>query len=422
MRIVSKRPTTKQEKEQAKGILPARASPAATPSMFDSAMPRLKARSGCALAKPTVMVDFERSASRVTIRSSRAPSSTRASPNAARVALAGMIVPPLSSLEGRELGDHGADGGVGVQARTPAALRDSENLADGADRLGGFGRLAMPLRVVLHEGDALALDGVGDDCRGHSPRGLGLIEGLADLIHPVAVDLEDRPAIGLPLAGERLEVEDPRHEAVELDLVVVDDDGEIVEGVVRAAELRGGHGRLPYLTLLDLAVPDDAVDACRRPAELEPQSLTQRDGEPLPERSGGGLHAGQGHAIRVPLERRAEFPERDELGFGKVARPRHGRVEGGDGVSLRQDEPVAIGPFGVRGIVPHAPEEEGPHQVDDRQRPTRMTRAGMGQHANDLHATIPGDGLEPRDVRHESSSMKPAIASTWIPDTATAGA
>ena len=90
MRIVSNRPTTKQANEQTNGTRPVRARPAPTPIMFDSAMPRLKARPGNFLAKFTVIVDFERSASSVTMRSSRAPRSIRASPNAARVALAGI--------------------------------------------------------------------------------------------------------------------------------------------------------------------------------------------------------------------------------------------------------------------------------------------------------------------------------------------
>ena len=94
MRIVSKRPTMKQANEQAKGMRPVSASPAPTPIMFDSAIPRLNARAGYFFAKFTVMVDFDRSASSVTIRSSLAPRSRSASPNAARLALAGITSSP----------------------------------------------------------------------------------------------------------------------------------------------------------------------------------------------------------------------------------------------------------------------------------------------------------------------------------------
>src|SRR5678815_1198876 len=114
MRMVSKRPTRKQANEQANGILPVSASPAATPIMLDSAIPRLNARSGWVLANFAVIVDFERSASSVTIRGSRAPSSRSASPNAAREALAPAIAPPLLLVQRPELVHERPGGGVGL--------------------------------------------------------------------------------------------------------------------------------------------------------------------------------------------------------------------------------------------------------------------------------------------------------------------
>src|SRR5436190_18265143 len=165
MRMVSKRPTTKHANEQANGILPVSASPAATPTMFDSAMPRLNARSGCALANFAVIVDFERSASSVTMRGSRAPSSTRASPNAAREALAPAISPPLLLVQRPELVDERAGGGIRLQVVGPAGVAHTEDLPDGGDGFLGLRRFAVPLGVVLHEGDALALHRVRDDQR-----------------------------------------------------------------------------------------------------------------------------------------------------------------------------------------------------------------------------------------------------------------
>ena len=122
-------------------------------------------------------------------------------------------------------------------------------------------------------------------------RGLRLVERLADLGDVVAVDLEHGPAEGLPLGDHGLEVEDLRHEVVELDLVVVEDDGEVVERVVGLAELGRGHGRLPHLALLDLAVAEDAVHARGRAGELEPEGHAERDREALAERAGRGLDA-----------------------------------------------------------------------------------------------------------------------------------
>jgi len=51
-----------------------------------------------------------------------------------------------------------------------------------------------------------------------------------------------------------------------------------------------------------------------------------------------------------------------------------------------------------------------------------MAGAGVGQHADDLHAALAGDGLETGVWHQGSSSMKPAMASTRTRDTAISGA
>src|SRR5262245_32253363 len=274
MRIVSKRPTTKHANEHTNGTRPARARPAATPMAFCSAMPRLKARSGNFLAKATVMVDFDRSASSVTIRSSFAPSSTRASPNAARVAFPGIVSPhsvggfqrrataapgraerggfgghvgaPMSFTSAQLL-DERAGARIGGQVTLPVGLGDAEDLANCCDGLGRLRRLAVPLGIVLHEGHALALHRVGYDEEGLVACGLGLVQRLVDLVDLVTVYLEHGPAERLPLGDHGLDILDLRHEVVELDLVVVEDDGEVVEGVVGPGEAWGRHGRVPPL-------------------------------------------------------------------------------------------------------------------------------------------------------------------------------
>src|SRR5262249_14697 len=206
MRIVSKRPTTKHANEQANGMRPVSASPAPTPSMFDSAIPRLNARPGYFLAKFAVMVDFDRSASRVTMRSSCAPRSRSASPNAARLALAG-----ITSSPGRRARPRWPVPWYQSSSSRPGAGADAQHLANGGDRLGGLGRLAVPLRIVLHEGHALALYGVRHDESRRALGGLRLIERLFDLADVVAVDLDERPAEGLPLRGDLLDFEHLLH-------------------------------------------------------------------------------------------------------------------------------------------------------------------------------------------------------------------
>src|SRR5207247_9898969 len=107
------------------------------------------------------------------------------------------------------------------------------------------------------------------------------IDCLTYLFRVVAGDLEYGPPERLPLRDDELEVHDLRHEIVELDLVVVEDDAEVVERVVGPAELRRRHRRLPHLPLLDLAVAEDAVDARRSGAELEPERHAERDRQAL---------------------------------------------------------------------------------------------------------------------------------------------
>src|SRR5438876_724196 len=169
--------------------------------------------------------------------------------------------PPSLLLQRGELVDDRACRRVRLEVVVPRGLADAEDLADRADRLGGLRRLAVPLGVVLHERDPLALDGVGHDERRRPPGGLCLIERFVDVVHVVPVDLEDGPAERLPLRHDRLEVHDLRHEVVELDLVVVEDHAEVVERTVGLAELRPRHRRLPHLAFMGLAVAADAVAA-----------------------------------------------------------------------------------------------------------------------------------------------------------------
>ena len=63
-----------------KGILPTVDMPAAVATMFCSAMPMLKKRSGCALPNMALFVEPERSASSTTISSLISPSSARTVP------------------------------------------------------------------------------------------------------------------------------------------------------------------------------------------------------------------------------------------------------------------------------------------------------------------------------------------------------
>src|SRR5437868_3526829 len=95
MRRVSKRPVTKQAKEQQKGTFPASASPAAVPTMFASAMPISKKRDANFLANASDLVLLDKSASSTTTLGYFSPALTSASPKASRVAFIVAITPSL---------------------------------------------------------------------------------------------------------------------------------------------------------------------------------------------------------------------------------------------------------------------------------------------------------------------------------------
>src|SRR5436190_2429805 len=356
MRICSKRPARKQAKVAAKGIFPASASPAATPTMFPSAMPSWKKRSGYRSAKALVLVELARSASSTTIRSSVAPRRASARPKATRVA--------------------------------SAMARD---LLEGARRLLGGGGLPVPRRLPLHERHPLALHGVRDE----EPRAAaapGLVERLDHLREIVAVgDHAHVPVEAAPLLGERFGIHDLLDRAVELDLVVVEDDDQLF-GLV----LAGRHRGLPHLPRLRLAVAEQAEDAPPVAVQAARERHAERERKPLAEGAGGGLDPGERHAVGVTLEAAPELAERRELGDRELAGLGQRRVHDRHPVALGDDEAVALGPGGITLAAAERVEEEDGHDLGGRERAARVPRAGGGDHTDHVLAEPPRDGREPR--------------------------
>src|SRR3972149_1815817 len=161
------------------------------------------------------------------------------------------------------------------------SAKESSSLADIRQRprpFLGVGALAVPGGVVLHERDALAFDGVGDDHAG-AARGLfRALQGLDDLALVVAVALLHLPAEGAPLIGKRLRAHDVLDEAVVLDAVAVDDGSQGGEAVVG-----GRPRRLPDLAFVQLAVAEEAVDAVVAAVQARRQAPTDGGRPPLTE-------------------------------------------------------------------------------------------------------------------------------------------
>src|ERR1039458_6419681 len=95
---------------------------------------------------------------------------------------------------------------------------------------------------------------------------------------------------------------------------------------------------------------------------------------------------------------RAEFPQRVELIFGSVSALRHHAVEHRRGMPFRKDEAIAIGPFGIRGIVPHHVEEQCNQDLHRGKRAARMPGLGVRNHLDDLAPHLLRDRLKFRNV------------------------
>ena len=190
------------------------------------------------------MVDLERSASHTTMSLFSRPSSTSVRPNASRVAAPGFQF----------------EFGLVQACYWSSCSASFISSAVGAVpwNLGLFSMKETPLPLI----------GVGDDRRWacpwwRRPRS----KRLADGAEVVPVDLDGVPAEGAPLVGQRRDIHDVLHEAVELDPVVVDDRDHVVDLVEGAR-----HGRFPDLPFLDLAVAQHHVRAVRPAVEAVGES------------------------------------------------------------------------------------------------------------------------------------------------------
>src|SRR5690349_7367396 len=103
----------------------------------------------------------------------------------------------------------------------------------GAGIFLGVGHPMMPGRAIAHERYALPFVGMGDDAVGLAPLEGQLLEHIQQLGEIVTVDLAHREAKRRPLVGQRVEVHRALGEIALLQAVAVDDNGQIIELVMR---------------------------------------------------------------------------------------------------------------------------------------------------------------------------------------------
>jgi hypothetical protein len=188
---------------------------------------------------------------------------------------------------------------------------------------------------MLHERDALALDGPRDEGLRSAVAFAEPCEGRSQRRVVVTVDRLDLPAERAQLPREVAERDDLLRRLVGLHLVAVDHDPEPAQALVR-----GGLEPLPVLAFLELAVPghdDDSPSTAESP-------LRERDPAPFgdahPERARARLDPG--HAdVRMPVEP-AEATQAKQAIAGDDAEGEERRVQPGHVVALRREEHVAV--------------------------------------------------------------------------------
>src|ERR1017187_9822660 len=344
------------EKLETNGILPPSASPAPTAVMLASAIPNETNRSGNSFWKYTVMVDLERSASHTTMSLFSRPSSTSTRPKASRVAAPSLI----------------------------ANLVFAAILLQLLKRQFHFirrRRRAVELGIVLHKRNAFAFDGVRHNAGGLALGGFGLVKRFLDGRKSVAVDLDGVPPESPPFFGQRRDLHDVVHEAVELDPVVVHNRHHVVELVERAR-----HGGFPDLAFLDLAVAQHGVGAARPSVQPCRQAHPQSHRKTFAQRSGGGLQRRYEPHVRVALIYRAELAQRVQPIERRIGVPRlrHGAIQHRRRVPFGKNKSVPVHPLRVLRLDPHSVEIEFDHNLHGRKRTARVAGLGRANHLNDL--------------------------------------
>ncbi len=135
----------------------------------------------------------------------------------------------------------------------------------------------------------------------------------------------------------------------------------------------------------ELAVAGQDVGVIALLVDPGGQRVADADRQPLAERAGRGLDAGEPLHVGVPLERAAQLAQGHDLVVREIARLGQRRVEHRRRMPLGENEPVAVGPVRVLGIVPQESAEiQGRHDLDGRQRAAGMPRAGLGRHLQNV--------------------------------------
>ena len=171
--------------------------------------------------------------------------------------------------------------------------------------------------------------------------------------------------------------------AVDLQTVVIDHDGQVVQLIMSS-----GHIGFPDLSLLALAVAGEDEDLRVLAEMLGAQRHTDRDGYALTERAGGSVHTGDLLRVRMTLQNAVKLAEVRILVTGEKALCRKHCIVAGCGVTLGEHKAVAILPLGIARIHTHMIKKHAGHQLHAGEGAAGVSAAGICRHIDDIAAHL----------------------------------
>ena len=176
---------------------------------------------------------------------------------------------------------------------------------------------------------------------------------------------------------------------IDLKAVVIHQDRQIIQPVVG-----GSLGGLPHQAFRQLSATAERIDPDALAVQFGAQRHAHGGGDALPQRAGGGIHAGALLSIRVALQEAVQLAQLLQLCGIKVPPFRKDRVECGSCMTLGEDEAVPRFPMGLAGVHLHLLKVESYQDLHRRQRPARMAGLGRRDRGDDVPAHRLADLLQ----------------------------
>ena len=188
----------------------------------------------------------------------------------------------------------------------------------------------MPTYLVLHEGDTLALYGVGNDNGWLTLDGASLSKCSCKLVKVVSISYINN------VEFERFELlvnwfwcVDLIKRAIKLQVIVVNNKRKVIKLVVTSK-----HGSLPDLTFFNLAVAQECVDAVVLVELLAGQRHANSGGNALAQGTGAHINARRVVHVWMTLKARVERAESLKLLLGEETALSQNAVERWGNVTL----------------------------------------------------------------------------------------